>query len=88
MSDTVTVINQGREPLMLEDGTVLGAAYTPEAKREGVTLSAKDRRHVASGRLVIVETPKPKAEPRPVEVKPAVAKGSAKPADDSERRDT
>jgi hypothetical protein len=57
----VTVINEGREPIMLEDGTQVGAAYTPEARRT-VELSENDRaQYVRPGRLVIVEdAPAPK----------------------------
>ena len=51
----VTVINQEREAIMLDDGTQIGAAYTPEARRE-VELSDDDRRrYVETGRLAVVE---------------------------------
>jgi hypothetical protein len=61
-----TVINHGREPLMLEDGTQLGAAHTPEARREGVTLSERDRaRYVETGRLAVVEPPKTTVAAKP-----------------------
>lgn len=53
--ETVTVINEGAEPIMLDDGTQVGAAYTEHARRE-VTLSENDRkRYVRPGWLVIVE---------------------------------
>ncbi|HEV2761530.1 MAG TPA: hypothetical protein VGV38_00950 [Pyrinomonadaceae bacterium] len=58
MREQVTVVNTGSEPLMLEDGTQVGAANTPEARREGVTLSAGDRERYVdtpSPRLRIVE---------------------------------
>lgn len=51
---TVTVINQSRESIMLEDGSTLGAAGTPEARREGVTLSEGDRARLGE-RIFIIE---------------------------------
>src|SRR3712207_8901089 len=46
-----------------EDGTVVGAAYTKEARREGVTLSEEDhRRYVRPDCLVVVEEPAATAE--------------------------
>ena len=46
---------------MLDDGTQIGAAHTPEARREGVTLSEGDRRRYVdtpSPRLLVVESPR------------------------------
>lgn len=60
-----TVINQLMEPLMLDDGTQIGAAHTSDARREGVVLSEGDRKRlVATGRLRIVERVEAKPEGR------------------------
>jgi hypothetical protein len=70
-SQTATVINNSSSPQMLEDGTVIGAAYTPEAKRENVTLSAADQRKlVDTGILSIVEPPPAGKTPVVKEEKP------------------
>jgi hypothetical protein len=51
----VTVVNEGSEPVMLDDGTQIGAAYTSESRRV-VTLSERDRAlYVRPGRLAVVE---------------------------------
>ena len=38
----VNVVNDSPEPIMLQDGTVLGAAHTPEARKDNVELSTFD----------------------------------------------
>lgn len=49
---TYTVVNQSPEPIMLEDGTVLGAANTKEARKVVTALSDLDRkRYCARGRI-------------------------------------
>jgi hypothetical protein len=78
----VTVVNNSPESIMLDDGTVIGAAYTTEARREGVVLSAQDRERyvdVPGPRLTVVEgarqevsraTPERPAAPPAEEAKP------------------
>jgi hypothetical protein len=58
-----TVVNNTNASLMLEDGTIIGAAHTTTAKRENVTLGDGDRKRlVEPGHLsVIKETPAPAA---------------------------
>ena len=50
-----TVVNNSASPVMLEEGTVIGAAYTQEARHEGVTLSEEDyKRYLRPDCLVVV----------------------------------
>lgn len=52
----VTVVNQSSQSHMLDDGTQIGAARTPEARRDGVTLSESDRRRlVDTGYITVIE---------------------------------
>lgn len=76
MLSRVTVINLSREPQTLEDGTMIGAAGTPEAKRENVTLSDGDRRRLVDRDQPILSV----VEPKPVEpARPTTAtKGESK----------
>lgn len=80
----VTVVNQSGESYMLDDGTVIGAARTPEARREGVTLSARDRsRLVDTGRIIVIE---PKQETVTTAAPAAAAPSAAAPAAKPEGR--
>lgn len=75
----VTVVNNSREPIMLEDGTQLGAAHTPEARRQGVALGERDRRrYVETGRLTVIEQPT-KAPPPPPPTEDAEARSERRP---------
>jgi hypothetical protein len=60
------VVNQTTTEEMLEDGTPIGAAHTPTAKREGVTLTDFDQRRLM-GRVTIL-----KSEPAPEDETEAV----------------
>lgn len=81
---TVTVINQSSESYMLEDGTMIGAARTAEARREGVTLSERDRRRlVDTARIIVIE---PKQETVATAAPATAAPAAAAPAAKSEGR--
>jgi hypothetical protein len=70
----VTVINNSNSPQMLEDGTPIGAAYTPEARREGVSLTERDRKRlVEPGVLTVLESQQETPTPLAVETAPSVA---------------
>lgn len=50
------VINNHRQPITLDGGTVLAAAGTPGSQKEVAEISDRDRRrHVETGRIAIVE---------------------------------
>jgi hypothetical protein len=50
------LINNHRQPITLDGGTVLAAAGTPGSQKEVPEISDRDRRrHVATGRIAIVE---------------------------------
>lgn len=57
------VVNRHRQPLMLEDGTLLAAAGTKGAEREVASLGERDRRLVSRG-LVVVSEAEQSIEPR------------------------
>ena len=87
-----TVVNNSSSPVMLKDGTVIGAAYTPEARREGVTLHEEDRRLFVRPDCLVV-MPEPTSErvtldlpAVPLPPKAEIPKSSETPANNNETR--
>jgi hypothetical protein len=63
------VINNHRQPLTLDDGTILAAAGTPGSQKEVAEISERDKRRlVDTGRISIVEDPE---SPAPKKLSPA-----------------
>ncbi|HEX8090892.1 MAG TPA: hypothetical protein VF762_18675 [Blastocatellia bacterium] len=57
----VTLINNHRQPITLDDGTILAAAGSPGCQKEVAEISARDRRrHVDTGRIAVVDEPQTK----------------------------
>jgi len=60
----VTVVNNTNQSHMLDDGTIIGAAHTKTARRDGVTLTEADRKRlVEPGHLSFIEAPASPAAP-------------------------
>ncbi|HEY9286266.1 MAG TPA: hypothetical protein VIP46_22635 [Pyrinomonadaceae bacterium] len=85
----VTVVNQSSQSHTLDDGTMIGAARTPEARREGVTLSERDRKRLVVPRHIIIIEPEQETvtAAAPAAAAPAAAApAAAAPAAKSEGR--
>lgn len=54
------LINNHRQPLALDDGTILAAANTAGSQRDVEQISERDRRrYVDTGRIAVLDDPAP-----------------------------